>query len=166
MLTGIVLGLVAASLAGGVFFLTRAPAVSLALLGGLGGGFCGFFFSTRHDPKNVPADVAVWATCGLVALGLVGLLLRPRGPARLLRRAAVGVLAIGPVAAATLAFLLVSACPLYVTRHAGFCYYDIDVLGGWVSKVIVLFILDVFALAVLLSVSANEVKVTQATDEL
>jgi len=160
MLLGIAIALVAASLAGALLFLSRAPAVSLALVGGVAGGLCGFYFSSRHHPKGVPADVAVWATCGLVALGLIGLLVTPRAPARFLRRAAAGVILIAPLAAASLAAVLRQACPLYVTDHAGFCFHEIDVLGGWVSQVVVLFTLDAAALAVLLLVSAKEANST------
>lgn len=160
MLLGIALVLVTVSLAGVRLLLSRAPAVSLALVGGVAGGLCGFYFSSRHDPKGVPGDVAVWATCGLVALGLVGLLVTPRGPVRFLRRAAAEVILIAPLAAASLAIVLVQACPLYVTDHAGFCFHEIDVLGGWISQVVVLFTLDAAALAVLLLVSAKEVDST------
>ena len=79
MLLGIAIVVVAASLAGALLLVSRAPAVSLGLVGGVAGGLCGFYFSSRHDPKGVPADVAVWATCGLVALGLIGLLVTPPG---------------------------------------------------------------------------------------
>jgi len=160
MLLGIALVLVAASLAGTLLLVSRAPAGSLALVGGVVGGLSGFYYGSRHDPKGVPADVAVWATCGLVALGLIGLLVTPRGQARFLRRAAAGVILIAPLAAASLAAVLVQACPLYVTDHAGFCFHEIDVLGGWISQVVVLFILDAAALAILLLVSAKEVNST------
>lgn len=160
MLLGIAIVLVAASLAGALLLVTRAPAVSLGLVGGVAGGLCGLYFSSRHDPKGVPADVAVWATCGLVALGLIGLLVTPRGPAGFLRRTAVGVAFIAPLAAASLAAVLVQACPLYVTDHAGFCFHEIDVLGGWISQVVVLFVVDAAVLAVLLLVSAKGVKRT------
>jgi hypothetical protein len=160
MLLGTAVVLVAASLAGAKLLVSRAPAVSIALLGGVAGGLSGFYFSSRHDPKGVPADVAIWATCGLVALGLIGLLATPRGPARLLRRLAAAVVLMAPFATASLAVVLVEACPLYVTDHAGFCFHEIDVLGGWISQVVVLFILDVAALAVLLFVSAKEVDST------
>jgi hypothetical protein len=160
MLLGIAIVSVAASLTGALLLVSRAPAVSLALVGGVAGGLCGFYFSSRHDPKGVPADVALWATCGLVALGLIGLLVTPGGSASFLRRVAVGVLLMAPLAAACLAAVLVQACPLYVTDHAGFCFHEIDVLGGWISQVVVLFILDAAALAVLLLVSAKEVNST------
>jgi hypothetical protein len=157
MLLGIAVVLVAASLAGAVLLSSRAPAVSLALVGGVAAGLCRFFyFGTRHDPKGVPADIAIWSTCGLVALGLIGLLRTPRGPTPLLRRAAVAVVAITPMAAASLAVVLLTACPLYVTDHAGYCFHEIDVLGGWISQVVVLFILDAAVLTVLLLVSAKE----------
>ena len=160
MLLGIAAVLVAASLTGALLLLSRAPAVSLALFGGVAGGLCGFYFSTRHDPKGVPADIAVWATCGLVALGLIGLLVTPRGPARLLRRVAAVVGLSAPLATASLAVMLVEACPLYVTDHSGFCFHEVDVLGGWISQVVVLFVLDATAVAVLLLVSEKEVDST------
>jgi hypothetical protein len=160
MLLGIAIVVVAASLAGALLLVSRAPAVSLALVGAVAGGLCGLYFSSSHGPKGVPADVAVWATCGLVALGLIGLLVTPRGPARFLRRAAVGVVLTAPLAAASLAAALLYACPLYVTDHAGFCFHEFDVLGGWVSGVVVLFVLDAAALTVLLLVSAKEVRDT------
>jgi hypothetical protein len=160
MLLGIAIVLVAASLAGALLLGARAPAVSLALIGGMAGGLCGFYFGSRHGPKGVPADIAVWATCGLVALGLIGLLVTPHGPARFLRRAAVGVVLTAPLAAASLAAALLYACPLYVTDHAGFCFHEFDVLGGWIAGVVVLFVLDAAALTVLLLVSAKEVRET------
>jgi hypothetical protein len=157
MLLGIAIVLIVVCLAVAGILLSRAPAVSLALVGGVAAGLSRFFyFGTRHDPKGVPAAVAVWATCGLIALGLIGLLVTPRGSAQFLRRVAVGVVLIAPLAAASLAVALVRACPLYVTDHAGFCFHEIDVLGGWISQVVVLFILDAATLAVLLLVSAKE----------
>ena len=64
------------------------------------------------------------------------------------------------MAAASLAVVLIQACPLYVTDHAGFCFQEIDVLGGWISQVVAFFVLDAAILAVLLLVSAKEVKRT------
>jgi hypothetical protein len=157
MLLGIAIVLVAASLAGALLLGARAPAVSLALIGGMAGGLCGFYFGSRHGPKGVPADIAVWATCGLVALGLIGLLVTPHGPARFLRRAAVGVVLTAPLAAASLAAALLYACPLYVTDHAGFSFHEFDVLGGWIAGVVVLFVLEAAALTVLLLVSATPI---------
>jgi hypothetical protein len=68
--------------------------------------------------------------------------------------------AVSSRSAACLAAALAQACPLYVTDHAGFCFHEIDVLGGWISEVVVLFILDAAALMVLLLVSAKEVNRT------
>jgi len=64
------------------------------------------------------------------------------------------------MAAASLAAVLVRACPRYVTDHTGFCFHEIDVLGGWISHVVVLFVVDAAALAILLLVSAKEVNST------
>ena len=41
-----------------------------------------------------------------------------------------------------------------------FCFHEIDVLGGWISHVVVLFIVDAAALAILLLVSAKDVNST------
>jgi hypothetical protein len=160
VLLGIALVLIGACLAGAVFLFSRVPAVSLALLGGVTGGLWGFYAGSRSGPRGVPADVAVWATCSLVAFGLIGLLVTPRGSARVLRRGAVGVILSAPLATAALAVALLRACPLYVTDHAGYCFHEIDVLGGWISEVVVLLGLDAAALALLLLVSAKEVKST------
>ena len=40
------------------------------------------------------------------------------------------------------------------------CFHEIDVLGGWISDVVVLFIVDAAALAILLLVSAKDVNST------
>ena len=53
--------------------------------------------------------------------------------------------------------MLLEACPLYVTEHAGYCFNEFDQLGGWISQVVVLFILDMTAPTNLLLVSAKEV---------
>ena len=156
MLLTIAVVFVAAGLAGAAILRSRAPAVGLALLGGVAGVLCGFYFRSRHGgPRGLPADVAIWATCGLVALGLVGLLVTPRGSARFLRRTAIWVILLAPFAAAVLAAALRRACPLYVSEHAGFCFHEIDVLGGWISGVVLLFVLDAATLVVLLLVSAK-----------
>lgn len=102
---------------------------------------------------HVPADVASWATVGLVALGLIGLLVPPGGSLRFLRRAAGAVFVATPFATAILAAALVQACPLYET-YQGYCSYSgQDVLGGWVSEVVFFFVVDAAFLAVLLLVS-------------
>jgi hypothetical protein len=164
VLLSIAVVLATASLAGAALLRHRAPAVSLALVGGVAAGLYGLHFAYHHDPKSVPADVAVWATCGLVAFGLLGLLLTPRGPARTLRRIAAWGAALAPLVAAVLAIALVWACPLYVTKNAGFCFHEIDLLGGWITSVTFLFVVDAAALVVMLLVSAKEVTAKEPED--
>jgi hypothetical protein len=164
MLLGIALLLATGSLAGAALLRHRAPAVSLGLVGGVAGGLYGLHFAYHHDPKSVPADVAVWATCGLLAFGLLGLLLTPRGPARTLRHIAAWCAALAPLFAAALAIALLWACPLYVTKNAGFCFHEIDVLGGWITSVTFLFIVDAAVLVVMLLVSAKEVTANEPED--
>jgi hypothetical protein len=64
------------------------------------------------------------------------------------------VLLVAPFAAAALTFLLQGACPLYISgKGSGFCNYQgADVLGGWVSGVIVAFLVDAVFVAVSLFV--------------
>jgi len=56
--------------------------------------------------------------------------------------------------------LLRVACPLYVTgRRSGFCnYQEADLLGGWLSGVIVAFIFDTWFVAGLLLWSAHQAR--------
>lgn len=154
----------AAIVAGGMLFAKRAPAVSLGLLGSLLGAFIGFFVSAADGPRGVPAGVAEWASGGLVAFGVVGVLAtRARPPAKFLRRAAMEVLIVAPIVAAILAVLLLSACPLYV--NGGYCSYEnVDQLGGWVTVVVILFLLDAVVLATLLLVSASQAGPRHLTD--
>ena len=147
----------AACVALGAVFLRRAPAVSLALFGSLLGALAGFWVGSAGGPAEVPAYTAVGASIGLFATGLMGLLTTSaRPPAGWLRRAALLVLIAAPFAAGTLTLLLQLACPLYVSgKGSGFCnYQDQDLLGGWVSGVIVAFLFGAVFVASLLLVSA------------
>jgi hypothetical protein len=129
-------------------FRRAAPAASLALLGGIAGGPVGFLLGASNGPRYAPAAAAVGASVGLVALGILGLIItssRSDGARR--RRSAFCLVSGGLVSALLLAVLLLMACPLYVT-HAGYCSYGgVDVLGGWVSGVVVLYVFDLLALA-------------------
>jgi hypothetical protein len=141
----------------GAIFLRRAPTVSVALFGSLLGAVTGFLVGNADGPAEVPAYAAVGASLGLFASGLLGLLTTSaRPPSGLLRRAALLVLVAAPLAAGALTLLLQRACPLYVTgKRSGFCNYQgQDLLGGWVSGVIVAFLLDAVFVAGLLLVSA------------
>jgi hypothetical protein len=138
----------------GAAYARRAPAVTLGLSGSVLGAIAGFLVGNADGPAEVPAYTAVGASIGLFAFGVLGLLTAPpNGPSRSLRRAALVVLAVAPFAAAGLTVLLQLACPLYIWgKAAGFCNYQgVDVLGGWVSGVIVAFLVDaVFVAGVLL----------------
>lgn len=104
--------LVGACIAGAVLCRRRAPAVSLGLAGGLLAGVFGFFVSSADGLKLVPADVVLWASCGLGALGLIGVLVLPGRPAAApLRHAAVAVVLAAPFVAAAVGYLLVKGLP-------------------------------------------------------
>lgn len=129
----------------GAAFLRRAPAVSLAVCGSMLGAVGGFLIGNADGPAEVPAYTALGASVGLLANGVLGLLFTSaRAPSGQLRRAALLVLAAAPFAAGALTLLIELACPLYVSgKRAGFCSYQgVDVLGGWVSGVVVAFLLD------------------------
>jgi len=158
MLALIVVLMLAVMLVGGAVAASRVPAVSIALFAGIAGGFIGYAVSIEHGRRGVPADVAMWASCALLVGGVLGLFVAPaRGSRRSLRRAAWIVLGAAPAAAAVLLLLLRDACPLYVTQGSGFCYYDVDVLGGWSSGVAALFVIDLIVIATLLLLSARRV---------
>ncbi len=142
-------------------FIRSAPAVSVSLMGSIVGAFAGFLVGNSDGPAEVPAYTAVGASVGLFVLGVLALPITPsRGPSRSLRHAAWLVLLVAPFAAAALTFLLQGACPLYISgKGSGFCNYQReDLLGGWVSGVIVAFLVDAVFVAVSLFVCSWKAK--------
>jgi hypothetical protein len=142
-------------------FLRRAPAVSLAVFGSVLGAVAGFLVGNADGPPEVPAYTAVGASVGLLANGVVGLLITSaRPPSRPLRRAALLTVIAAPFAAGALTLLVQAACPLYVNgRGSGFCnFQEQDLMGGWVSGVIVAFLFDALFMAGLLVGSAWQVR--------
>jgi hypothetical protein len=145
----------------GGLLLRRAPAVSLALWGGALGAIAGFLAGNADGPAEVPAYSAVGASIGLVSNGAAGILLTSaRSSSAGLRRAALITVVAAVPAAIALTALLRVACPLYVRgRGSGFCNFrDVDVLGGWISGVIVAFGFDAVFVAALFLVSAQQVR--------
>jgi hypothetical protein len=137
----------------------HAPAVSLALLGSVFGAIAGFLVGNADGPAEAPAYAAVGASIGLVANGCLGVLATTgRPPSQPLRRAAWTIVIAGPFVAAVLTTLLQIACPLYVTgERTGFCnYQEADVLGGWVSGVVVAFLFDAWFVAGLFLLAARQ----------
>jgi hypothetical protein len=131
---GVLIG--AAAIVGAVLVRHHAPAVTLALVGAVGAGFIGFEYSANSGRHGVPQDVAIWACFGLAFFGLLGLVFLPgRPPARWLWRAAIVTAVAAPFAGLLVGLALVQVCPLYVTDGAGYCHYEIDLMGGWASAV-------------------------------
>jgi hypothetical protein len=150
--------LVGASVAG-VLLVRRSPCAALALFGFVCAGIIGFNVSSAvQGRRDVPFDVAAYASIGLYVGGTFGLLWRGRGPASLLRALATAVLLLGLSAAAILAIVLVYACPPYITERAGYCYHNNDLLGGWITLVVALFVIDVLVLSGLLAIDAWRVR--------
>ena len=123
-----------------------APAATCGLVGAVAGGVSGFLIRASDRPTFAPAAAAAGASLGLVVFGIIGLIAtNSRSTPSARRRAAIAVSAGGIISAAALTFLLLEACPLYV-MHAGYCSHgNVDVLGGWISGVIALYVLDVLA---------------------
>jgi hypothetical protein len=76
------------------------------------------------------------------------------------------VLLVAPLAGAGLTLSLRYACPLYVSgKDSGFCnYHGVDVLGGWVSGVIVAFLVDAVVVTGLFVVTAWQVRERSGRD--
>ena len=133
-----------------------APAASIALVGAVAGGIAGFLIRASDRPTFAPAAGAGGATLGLVAFGIVGLIVAAsRSTRSTRRRTALAVFGGGVISAGALTFLLLTACPLYV-MHAGYCSHgDVDVLGGWISGVVALYLFDVVALTAFVLASSE-----------
>ena len=159
LLFTIALVLVGCCLVAALLLRRCAPAASLALASAVAVGTIAFFVSSAHDRHGVPQDVGVWASVGLFAGGFVGLFVtRPRPSPMPIWRVGVACLALLPFGAALVFLSVVEACPPYVTRGAGFCYYDFDMLGGWATGLTILFAVDVVVVSVLLFISGAEAK--------
>ncbi|MEO8476768.1 MAG: hypothetical protein ABI572_06915 [Actinomycetota bacterium] len=129
-----------------------APAVTVALVVGLAAAVVTYVVVRADGPRGVPAAAAEGFSVGIVVGGLLGLALtrrRARGTWPM-RRDALWLLVATPFAAAALLLSVQEACPLYVTRGAGLCYYDVDLMGGWAAGVAFLFVVDMGILAGLL----------------
>jgi hypothetical protein len=132
-----------------------APAASLGLLGTIPGGVGGFNAGASDGPAFAPAAAIVGATMGVLILGCVGIVVTDSRASRSARRrAALAVLIGGILTAAVLPYLLVTACPLYVTR--GHCSYQgADLLGGWVTPFVMVYLFDVMTLTGLVLASPS-----------
>jgi hypothetical protein len=109
------------------------------------------------DPPRRAGDLAFGSSIGLATLGLLGLVLtRPKPPGRTLKLAAAWLALAAPFAVAATVFALLFACPMYV--RGGYCHYDVDLLGGWISGVAFLLVGDAIALAMTLLWSARQAR--------
>ncbi|MGE5227071.1 MAG: hypothetical protein ACM3OO_09385 [Planctomycetaceae bacterium] len=126
-----------------------APAVTVALIAAVAAGIASYVVARADGPRGVPAHVAEAFSVGLVIGGLLGLVAtRRRRPGEWpMRRDALWLLAATPFAASAFLLAIQSACPLYVTKGSGLCFYDVDVLGGWASEVTLLFVVDAVIVA-------------------
>ncbi len=157
MLTVVFLTWCSIGLAGAVLAIRRAPAVTLALFGWVLGGVGAFAIARLASEHHVPENVALGASIGLVALTLLGVFVsRATPPARTLKLAAAWVALASPFAIAATTLSLLYACPMYV--RGGYCHYDFDMLGGWVSGVVILFTGDLVVLVLTLLWSARQAR--------
>ncbi len=132
----------------------RAPAVSLGLAAAVVVGVTAFFVGSNNGHRGVPQDVALWASGALAFFGLLGLIFLPgRAPAAPLWRATAVTAICVPLVGVAVRFAVTDACPLYVARGSGHCFYDIDLMGGWAAAVAAAIGLDVLGVAFLVGVS-------------
>jgi len=144
-------------LAGAVFAIRRAPAVTLALFGWVLGGVGGFAIARLVSEHHVPQNVALGSSIGLVALAMLGVFATTATPpARTLKLAAAWVALASPFAIAGTTLSLLYACPMYV--RGGYCHYDFDMLGGWLSGVVILLTGDLAVLVLTLMWSARQAR--------
>jgi hypothetical protein len=155
-LVALALGLAAAALAGAVWGSRRAPATSIGLVTGVVTGAASVWILSvaTKESHGVPAVVLTAASAAFVASGLLAAMLLPaieRG--RSLRPVIVALFLAAPLAGLATLLTVQHACPLYVTRAAGACFYEHDVLGGWSTGAAVLVGLDIAALAAMLLIT-------------
>ena len=145
----------------------HAPAVPVAVAGLVIGGVAGFVVEAADGPKFVPPTVALWASAGFGVGGLLGLLMtRGSPPSRSIRRVAFWTVVLAPFAGAALTFGLQFACPLYVTgKQSSYCNFGGgDLLGGWVSEVVFLFMACALWLVVLLYAATWQAEWAETAD--
>jgi len=164
VLAGVFLTWCSIGVIGAVLAIRRAPAVTLALFGWVLGGVGGFAIARLASEHNVPKNVALGASIGLAALALLGVLVtRATPPARTLKLAAAWVALASPFAIAATTLSLLYACPMYV--RGGYCHYDFDMLGGWLSGVVILFTGDLVVLVLTLLWSARQARLAPSRQD-
>ena len=144
-----------------VRFAASAPAASIALAACLAAGVAGFAVEAADGPKAVPQTVAIWAASGLGVGGVLGMILaKGRPPSSAARRAAAWTLALTPLVAFGSWAALGYACPLYVMgRRSSYCnYLGFDLLGGWLTGVVILIAMAGLWLALILFVSSAQAR--------
>lgn len=163
----------------GVVFLWPAPSVALGLLGSVIGLVVAMVAMRNpiglplpgglHHPgvPGTPQGAALYATCGLVLFGVAGLFVtRPHATVRFLRGAAASVLIAGAFLTRYLATVLTESCPQLSDPITWSCHskidplYTIDLFGSRGPNIVALFFLDAVAVALLLIVSAEQVRRT------
>lgn len=153
-LTALAVAVGLACAVGALWARKRAPAVTVALVTGVFTGVVTGWIASADSPHGVPLVVLVSASSATVTSGFVSLWLLPKGGRGMsLRPAALGTLIAAPLVGLAALASIQHACPLYVTRGAGACYYADDVLGGWSAAAAVVITLDMVLIAVLLLVS-------------
>jgi hypothetical protein len=141
---------------------TRAPAVTVALVTALVTGVLTVWIASADGPRGVPLVALVSASAAMAASGFVSLWLLPKTGLESLRRVALVTFVAAPLLGIAALVSIQQACPLYVTRGAGACYYSEDLLGGWSAAAAVVITLDVVLIAVLLLLSSRRPSVPES----
>ena len=143
--------LIIGSLVVAAYFARRAPAVSLALVGGVIGGYLGYRSS---NAIAVPSDVAEYMVLGILVSGVAGLFIRPGASARFLWWASLGGALVGMLAVlATWIVMHVWTCFAYDPPSRQWCD-GTDMFMGTSGVVTALAAMSAFIIVGLFMVSA------------
>ena len=148
--------LVGVGMAGAALLTHHAPAVTIALLGAMFAGLCAYLLTDPAGPHWVPSQASLWASVGLAAAGLTGVVMTRGRPEHLRFSARAGwiTFALAPVAAVVIVRTMAPSCP-YDSHGIGYCFAgDTDLFGGWGTAFAAMFFLDGVVLALLFWISA------------
>ncbi len=135
-----------------VLAIRTAPAVTVALLSGLVGAVASYRVASLDGPEGVPLVVAAWFSFGLMLGAIVGATVtrHPEPGTWPMKQRGLNLLLWAPWLCITLAVVLQlrGVCPLYA--NGGICDFGgVDLGGGWITPVVILFAIDLLVLVAL-----------------
>ena len=155
--------LVLTCLAGAFWTRTRAPAATIGLVTGVFTGGAALWIASTDSPHGAPMVALASASAAMATSGFLALWFLPASTKdHKVFRVGVVVLLVAPLAGLATLLAVQDACPLYVMRGAGVCFYEYDVLGGWSSAAALTMTLDVIVVAALLLVTDRRARGAEA----